>query len=160
MGRSCYFGLSKRITRGKVKVDRVAGPWLIKKFRCLNSRGRSWQDGWRRFLSQQGQKEVAQANPGLKSRSRQPGVLPNKLTSCRDLLTGTKIDTLVILTFESASPTKPVAQPKNKEVYVTVVDRAGSLSLDSFREELNSRKQSRGSRRNRNHPIKQSTLRT
>jgi ABC-type sugar transport system substrate-binding protein len=33
------------------------------------------------------------------------------------------IDTLVVLPFESASLTKPVAQLKNKGVYVTVVDR-------------------------------------
>ena len=41
----------------------------------------------------------------------------------QDLLTATKIDTLVVLPFESASLTKPVAQLKNKGVYVTVVDR-------------------------------------
>jgi ribose transport system substrate-binding protein len=35
----------------------------------------------------------------------------------------TKINTLVIFPFESASLTKPVAQLKNKGVYVTVVDR-------------------------------------
>ncbi|MGA7392797.1 MAG: substrate-binding domain-containing protein, partial [Terrimicrobiaceae bacterium] len=39
------------------------------------------------------------------------------------LLTVSKIDTLVVLPFESASLTKPVAQLKSKGVYVTVVDR-------------------------------------
>src|SRR4029450_13605630 len=44
----------------------------------------------------------------------------------QDLLTATKINTLVILPFESASLTKPVAQLKNKGVYVTVAGRAST----------------------------------
>src|SRR3954468_22700836 len=41
----------------------------------------------------------------------------------QDLQTANKIDTLVILPFESAPLTKPVAQVKAKGVFVTVVDR-------------------------------------
>jgi len=41
----------------------------------------------------------------------------------QDLQTANKIDTLVILPFESAPLTKPVAQVKGKGVFVTVVDR-------------------------------------
>jgi len=41
----------------------------------------------------------------------------------QDLQTASKIDTLVILPFESAPLTKPVAQVKSKGVFVTVVDR-------------------------------------
>ena len=41
----------------------------------------------------------------------------------QDLQTANKIDTLVILPFESAPLTKPVAQVKSKGVFVTVVDR-------------------------------------
>ena len=41
----------------------------------------------------------------------------------QDLTTANKINALVIFPFESAALTKPVAQVKNKGVYVTVVDR-------------------------------------
>ena len=41
----------------------------------------------------------------------------------QDLVSITKINTLVILPFESAALTKPVEQAKAKGVYVTVVDR-------------------------------------
>lgn len=41
----------------------------------------------------------------------------------QDLVTANKINVLVIFPFESAALTKPVAQVKNKGVYVTVVDR-------------------------------------
>jgi len=41
----------------------------------------------------------------------------------QDLATANKINALVIFPFESAALTKPVAQVKNKGVYVTVVDR-------------------------------------
>lgn len=41
----------------------------------------------------------------------------------QDLVSVTKINTLVILPFESAALTKPVEQAKAKGVYVTVVDR-------------------------------------
>jgi ribose transport system substrate-binding protein len=41
----------------------------------------------------------------------------------QDLVTANKINALVIFPFESAALTKPVAQIKNKGVYVTVVDR-------------------------------------
>jgi ribose transport system substrate-binding protein len=51
------------------------------------------------------------------------GGAPEQANQLQDLLTATKIDTLVIFPFESAALTKPVAQAKAKGVYVTVVDR-------------------------------------
>ena len=48
---------------------------------------------------------------------------PEQANQLQDLLTVNKMDTLVIFPFESASLTKPVAQVKQKGVYVTVVDR-------------------------------------
>ena len=75
------------------------------------------------FWANQAKKELEQANPGLKITVKTAGSPAEQANQLQDLLTATKIDTLVILPFESASLTKPVAQLKNKGVYVTVVDR-------------------------------------
>ncbi|MCT8267110.1 substrate-binding domain-containing protein [Afifella sp. JA880] len=48
---------------------------------------------------------------------------PEQANQLQDLVTVTGINTLVIFPFESAALTQPVAQAKNKGVYVTVVDR-------------------------------------
>jgi len=52
----------------------------------------------------------------------------------QDLVTANKINALVIFPFESAALTKPVAQIKNKGVYVTVVDRglADTSAQDAY----------------------------
>jgi ribose transport system substrate-binding protein len=71
----------------------------------------------------QAKKELEKAHPGLKITVKTAGSAPEQANQLQDLLTVTKIDTLVVLPFESASLTKPVAQAKNKGVYVTVVDR-------------------------------------
>ena len=75
------------------------------------------------FWANQAKKELEQANPGLKITVKTAGSPAEQANQLQDLLTATKINTLVILPFESASLTKPVAQMKNKGVYVTVVDR-------------------------------------
>jgi ribose transport system substrate-binding protein len=75
------------------------------------------------FWANQAKKELEKANPGLKITVKTAGSPAEQANQLQDLLTATKIDTLVILPFESASLTKPVAQLKNKGVYVTVVDR-------------------------------------
>ena len=75
------------------------------------------------FWANQAKRELEQANPGLKITVKTAGSPAEQANQLQDLLTATKINTLVILPFESASLTKPVAQLKNKGVYVTVVDR-------------------------------------
>lgn len=51
------------------------------------------------------------------------GSAAEQANQIQDLQTVNKINTLVILPFESAPLTQPVAQIKNKGVFVTVVDR-------------------------------------
>jgi len=51
------------------------------------------------------------------------GSAAEQANQIQDLQTVSKINTLVILPFESAPLTQPVAQIKNKGVFVTVVDR-------------------------------------
>jgi ribose transport system substrate-binding protein len=75
------------------------------------------------FWANQAKKDLEKEHPGIKVTVKTAGSAPEQANQLQDLLTVTKIDTLVIFPFESASLTKPVAQLKNKGVYVTVVDR-------------------------------------
>ena len=75
------------------------------------------------FWANQAKKDLEKAHPGLKITVKTAGGAPEQANQLQDLATVTKIDTLVIFPFESASLTKPVAQLKAKGVYVTVVDR-------------------------------------
>jgi ribose transport system substrate-binding protein len=75
------------------------------------------------FWANQAKKELEKAHPGLRITIKTASSPAEQANQLQDLLTATKIDTLVVLPFESASLTKPVAQLKNKGVYVTVVDR-------------------------------------
>ena len=75
------------------------------------------------YWANQAKKELEKAHPGLKVTVKTAGSPPEQANQLQDLLTVTKIDTLVVLPFESASLTKPVAQLKSNGVYVTVVDR-------------------------------------
>jgi ribose transport system substrate-binding protein len=75
------------------------------------------------YWANQAKKELEKEHPGLKITVKTAGSPAEQANQLQDLLTATKIDTLVVLPFESASLTKPVAQLKNKGVYVTVVDR-------------------------------------
>ncbi len=67
--------------------------------------------------------ELEKQYPGLKVTVKTAGSAAEQANQVQDLHTANKIDTLVILPFESAPLTQPVAQLKGKGVYVTVVDR-------------------------------------
>jgi ribose transport system substrate-binding protein len=67
--------------------------------------------------------ELEKQYPGLKVTIKTAGSASEQANQVQDLQTASKIDTLVILPFESAPLTQPVAQVKGKGVYVTVVDR-------------------------------------
>ncbi|MDP9292251.1 MAG: substrate-binding domain-containing protein [Verrucomicrobiota bacterium] len=71
----------------------------------------------------QAKKDLEKEHPGLKVTVKTASGAPEQANQLQDLMTVTKINTLVIFPFESASLTKPVAQVKSKGVYVTVVDR-------------------------------------
>jgi ribose transport system substrate-binding protein len=68
-------------------------------------------------------KELEKEIPGLSVVVKTAGSATEQANQVQDLATVSKIDTLVILPFESAPLTQPVAQVKNKGVFVTVVDR-------------------------------------
>lgn len=67
--------------------------------------------------------ELEKQYPGLKITVKTAGSAAEQANQVQDLQTASKIDTLVILPFESAPLTQPVAQVKAKGVYVVVVDR-------------------------------------
>lgn len=67
--------------------------------------------------------ELEKQYPGASVIVKTAGSAAEQANQVQDLQTVNKIDTLVILPFESAPLTKPVAQVKSKGVYVTVVDR-------------------------------------
>jgi ribose transport system substrate-binding protein len=75
------------------------------------------------FWANQAKTDLEKAHPGLKVTVKTAANSGEQANQLQDLLTVTKIDTLVIFPFESAALTKPVAQAKAKGVYVTVVDR-------------------------------------
>jgi ribose transport system substrate-binding protein len=67
--------------------------------------------------------ELEKEIPGLKVVVKTASSAAEQANQVQDLATVNKIDTLVILPFESAPLTQPVAQVKGKGVFVTVVDR-------------------------------------
>ena len=69
------------------------------------------------------QGELEKQYPGIKIVVKTAGSAAEQANQIQDLQTVSKINTLVILPFESAPLTQPVAQIKNKGVFVTVVDR-------------------------------------
>jgi ribose transport system substrate-binding protein len=75
------------------------------------------------FWANQAKAEMEKANPGLQVIVKTASGAPEQANQLQDLLTVNKINALVVLPFESAALTKPVAQLKGKGVYVTVVDR-------------------------------------
>ena len=75
------------------------------------------------FWANQAKKDLEKAHPGLKITVKTASGAPEQANQLQDLLTATKINTLVIFPFESAALTKPVAEAKAKGIYVTVVDR-------------------------------------
>lgn len=75
------------------------------------------------YWANQAKKDLEAAYPNLEIIVKTAGGAPEQANQLQDLSTVNKINTLVIFPFESAALTKPVAQLKNKGVYVTVVDR-------------------------------------
>ncbi len=75
------------------------------------------------YWANEAKKELEAAHPDLKVIVKTAGNAPEQANQLQDLLTVNKINSLVIFPFESAALTKPVAQLKDKGVYVTVVDR-------------------------------------
>ena len=69
------------------------------------------------------QGELEKQYPGIKIVVKTAGSAAEQANQIQDLQTVSKINTLVILPFESAPLTQPVAQIKNKGVFITVVDR-------------------------------------
>jgi ribose transport system substrate-binding protein len=67
--------------------------------------------------------ELEKQYPGIDIIVKTAGSAAEQANQVQDLQTVNKINTLVILPFESAPLTQPVAQLKNKGVYVVVVDR-------------------------------------
>ena len=67
--------------------------------------------------------DLEKEHPDLKVIVKTAANAPEQANQLQDLLTVNKMNTLVIFPFESATLTKPVAQIKEKGVYVTVVDR-------------------------------------
>ena len=75
------------------------------------------------YWANEAKKELEKSNPNIKVTIKTSSGAPEQANQLQDLVTATKIDSLVVLPFESAALTKPVAQVKAKGVYVTVVDR-------------------------------------
>ncbi len=75
------------------------------------------------YWANQAKKDLEKEHPGLKVTVKTAANASEQANQVQELATATKIDTLVVLPFESAALTKPVAQVKGKGVYVTVVDR-------------------------------------
>jgi ribose transport system substrate-binding protein len=67
--------------------------------------------------------ELEKQYPGMQVIVKTAGSAAEQANQVQDLQTVNKINTLVILPFESAPLTQPVAQVKKKGVFVTVVDR-------------------------------------
>ena len=67
------------------------------------------------YWANRAKKELEKEHPGLKITVKTAGSPPEQANQLQDLLTATKINTLVVLPFESASLTKPVAQLKARE---------------------------------------------
>ncbi|MFL6682381.1 MAG: ABC transporter substrate-binding protein [Burkholderiaceae bacterium] len=67
--------------------------------------------------------ELEKQYPGMTVIVKTASSATEQANQVQDLQTANRIDTLVILPFESAPLTKPVAQVKGKGVFVTVVDR-------------------------------------
>ncbi|MCM5682346.1 substrate-binding domain-containing protein [Schlegelella sp. S2-27] len=75
------------------------------------------------WWANQAKKELEKQHPNLEIIVKTAGGAPQQANQLQDLVTVNKINALVIFPFESAALTQPVAQVKNKGVYVTVVDR-------------------------------------
>ena len=61
------------------------------------------------YSANQAKKDLEKEHPGLKITVKTAGSPAEQANQLQDLLTATKIDNLVVLPFQSASLTKPVA---------------------------------------------------
>src|SRR4051794_36960192 len=79
-------------------------------------------------------KELEEQHENLKITIKTAANAGEQANQLQDLTTANKINALVIFPFESGALTKPVAQVKNKGVYVTVVDRglADASAQDAY----------------------------
>lgn len=75
------------------------------------------------YWANKAKKDLEAAHPGLQIIVKTASGAPEQANQLQDLTSVSKIDTLVVLPFESAALTKPVAQVKAKGVYVLVLDR-------------------------------------
>ncbi|HYW57173.1 MAG TPA: substrate-binding domain-containing protein [Polaromonas sp.] len=75
------------------------------------------------YWANQAKKDLEKANPGMKVIVKTAANASEQANQLQDLVTVSKITSLVVFPFESAALTKPVAQVKAKGIYVTVVDR-------------------------------------
>jgi ribose transport system substrate-binding protein len=75
------------------------------------------------WWANEAKRELEKKHPDLKVTIKTASGAPEQANQLQDLVTVNKINALVVFPFESASLTQPVAQVKNKGVYVTVVDR-------------------------------------
>ncbi|SFA70964.1 monosaccharide ABC transporter substrate-binding protein, CUT2 family (TC 3.A.1.2.-) [Collimonas sp. OK607] len=75
------------------------------------------------WWANEAKKELEKAHPDLKIIVKTSATASEQANQLQDMLTVNKINSLVIFPLESAALTQPVAQVKNKGVYVTVVDR-------------------------------------
>jgi ribose transport system substrate-binding protein len=75
------------------------------------------------FWANEAKKELEQTYPDVKVTVKTAANPAEQANQLQDLMTVTKINTLVVFPFESGPLTKPVEQIHSKGVYVTVVDR-------------------------------------
>ena len=75
------------------------------------------------YWANQAKKDLEKANPDLKVIVKTAANAGEQANQLQDLMTVSKINTLVVFPFESAALTKPVQAIHDKGVYVTVVDR-------------------------------------
>lgn len=88
----------------------------------------------------QAKKELEKAHPGLKITVKTAGSAPEQANQLQDLLTVTKIDTLVVLPFESASeaPIWPLSSTKIGFNYLNIAgQRTPKLYFASELENVN-----------------------
>ena len=75
------------------------------------------------WWANEAKKELEKTYPDVKVTIKTAANAGEQANQLQDLMTVTKIDTLVVFPFESGPLTKPVEQIHSKGVYVTVVDR-------------------------------------
>jgi ribose transport system substrate-binding protein len=75
------------------------------------------------WWANEAKKELETQHENLKITIKTAANAGEQANQLQDLVTANRINALVVFPFESGALTRPVAQVKNKGVYVTVVDR-------------------------------------